>query len=110
MPLDARDAASLAVAGARRLADDLTHRRYHRDDFESKVWLALFAAALEEGPAVGELTTAMTHFEVERPAALFPITHKFHKVTIVEPTFRSVCLSFDGLEPLIRGSGWQLRH
>ncbi|MBE7518481.1 MAG: hypothetical protein HS107_04465 [Thermoflexaceae bacterium] len=104
-PLNAprrEDAASLAVAGARRLADDLTHQRYHRDDFESKVWLALFAAALEEGPAVAELTAAMTRFEVERPAALISVTHKFRKVTIVEPTFRSVCLSFDGLEPLIR--------
>ncbi|MBX7133236.1 MAG: hypothetical protein K1X67_11215, partial [Fimbriimonadaceae bacterium] len=97
-----QEAASLAVTGGRRLADDLTHRRYHRDEFESKVWLALFAAASEQGPAVGELTAAMTRFEVERPAALFSVTHNLRKVTIVESTFRSVCLSFDGLEPLIR--------
>ncbi len=104
-PLNAprrEEAASLAVAGGRRLADDLTHRRYHRDEFESRVWLALLAAAFEQGPAVSELAAAMTHFEVERPAALFSVSHKFRKVTIVEPTFRSVCLSFDGLELLIR--------
>ncbi len=60
------------------------------------------AAAPEQGTAVAELTAAMTQFEVERPEALFTLTHKFRKVTIVEPTFRSVCLSFDGIEPFIR--------
>ncbi|MCC6961590.1 MAG: hypothetical protein IT301_17210 [Dehalococcoidia bacterium] len=96
------DAAQLSVVGGKRLADDLSHRRYHNDDFETKVWSAVFAAASEQADAVAELVRSMTHFEVERPEAFFSVTHRSRRVTIVERTFRSVCLSFDGLEPLIR--------
>ncbi|MXY37111.1 MAG: AAA family ATPase [Dehalococcoidia bacterium] len=95
------EAASIAIASATRMIERLGDRWWQESEFRRLAWRALLASVNELPGEVAEVTERLLHHEIEVRTPFPGQLGGSTKGVIVEKDFREVCLSRDGLAPVM---------
>ena len=95
------EAARIALASATRMIARLDSYRWQESEFRRLAWRALLGSVSELPDEVADATDRLLHREIEVRGPLPGYPDGSTKRVIVEADFREVCLSADGMVPVM---------